>query len=93
MAAKAESEKSNIYVGLNMVLKQVHDFLRDQGVEEVNATGKFDVHIHEAMMQQPNDKVPEGSIIHQTRKGYRLRDRLLRPASVVLSSGPEKAAQ
>ena len=92
MAAKAESEKSNIYVGLSMVLKQVHDFLRDQGVEEVSAAGKFDVNIHEAMMQQPSDTVPEGSIIHQTRKGYRLRDRLLRPASVVLSSGPAKAA-
>lgn len=89
-AAKAESEKSNLYVGLSMVLKQVQDFLRDQGVEEVNATGAFDPNVHEAMMLQPSGEVPEGAIIHQTRKGYRLRDRLLRPASVVLSSGDQK---
>lgn len=90
-AAKAESEKSNLYAGLSMVLKQVHDFLRDQGAEEINATGTFDPNIHEAMSQQPSDTVPEGKILYQTRKGYRLRDRLLRPASVVLSSGvPQK---
>ena len=92
-AARAESEKSNIYVGFSMVLKQVQDFLRDQGVEEVKAAGVFDPNIHEAMMQEPSGEVPEGSIISQTRKGYRLRDRLLRPASVVLSSGPRKAAK
>ncbi len=87
-AAKAENEKSNIYIGLSMVLKQIQDFLRDQGVEEINASGKFDPNLHEAMTQQPSDTVPEGHTIYQSRKGYKLRDRLLRPASVVLSSGP-----
>jgi len=89
-AAKAENEKSNLYIGLSMVLKQVHDFLRDQGADEIVASGKFDPNVHEAMTQQPSDTVPEGNIIYSTRKGYRLRDRLLRPASVVLSSGPAK---
>jgi molecular chaperone GrpE len=89
-AAKAESEQSKIYVGLSMVLKQIQDFLRDQGVEEINAAGTFDPNLHDAMSQQPSDSVPEGRILYQTRKGYRLRDRLLRPASVILSSGPEK---
>jgi len=89
-AAKAEEGKSNLYTGLSMVLKQVEEFLRDQGVEEVNASGKFDPNVHEAMTQQPSDSVPEGDILYQTRKGYRLRDRLLRPASVVLSSGAAK---
>lgn len=89
-AAKAESEKSNIYVGLSMVLRQIQDFLRDQGVEEINASGKFDPNLHEAMSQQPSDTVREGEILYQTRRGYRLRDRLLRPASVVLSSGAAK---
>ncbi len=89
-AAKAENEKSNLYVGLSMVLKQVQEFLRDQGVEEVSAAGKFDPNVHEAMSQQPSDDVPEGAIISQARKGYRLRDRLLRPSSVVLSSGPQR---
>ena len=91
-AAKAENEKSNITIGMSMVLKQIQDFLREQGVEEIATTGAFDPNLHEAMTQQPSDDVPEGRILYQTRKGYRLRDRLLRPASVVISSGPAKPA-
>lgn len=90
-AAKAENEKSNLFIGLSMVARQLQDFLKDQGVEEVSIAGGFDPNLHEAMMQQPSAEVPEGSIISQSRKGYRLRDRLLRPASVVLSSGPAKS--
>ncbi|MES2469479.1 MAG: nucleotide exchange factor GrpE [Verrucomicrobiota bacterium] len=88
-AAKAESEGSNLYVGLSMVLRQVQDFLKDNGVEEISAVGlPFDPNLHEAVSQQPNDTVAEGTVISQTRRGYKLRDRLLRPASVIVSSGP-----
>jgi molecular chaperone GrpE len=88
-AAKAESEGSNLYVGLSMVLRQVQDFLKDNGVEEISAVGMpFDPNLHEAVSQQPTDTVAEGTVISQTRRGYKLRDRLLRPASVIVSSGP-----
>ena len=88
-AAKAESEGSNLYVGLIMVLRQVQDFLKDNGVEEISAVGMpFDPNLHEAVAQQPTDTVAEGAVISQTRRGYKLRDRLLRPASVIVSSGP-----
>ena len=88
-AAKAESEGSNLYVGLSMVLRQVQDFLKDNGVEEISAVGMpFDPNLHEAVSQQPTDTVAEGAVISQTRRGYKLRDRLLRPASVIVSSGP-----
>ncbi|MDB6070570.1 MAG: grpE [Verrucomicrobiales bacterium] len=88
-AAKAESEGSNLYIGLSMVLRQVQDFLKDNGVEEIAAVGSaFDPHLHEAVSQQPSPSVPEGTVLSQTRKGYKLRDRLLRPASVIVSSGP-----
>jgi len=90
-AAKAENEDSIIFIGMSMVLKQMQDFLREQGVEEVAAAGAFDPNVHEAMTQTPSDDVPEGQILYQTRKGYRLRDRLLRPASVVVSAGPKPA--
>ncbi len=87
-AAKAESEGSNLYIGLSMVLRQVQDFLKDNGVEEIAAVGSaFDPHPHEAVSQQPSPSVPEGTVLSQTRKGYKLRDRLLRPASVIVSSG------
>lgn len=48
----------------------------------------FDPNLHEAVSQQPSDTVAEGTVISQTRRGYKLRDRLLRPASVIVSSGP-----
>ena len=88
-AAKAESEGSNLYIGLSMVLRQVQDFLKDNGVVEIPTVGvAFDPNVHEAVSQQPSSGVPEGGIVSQTRKGYKLRDRLLRPASVIVSSGP-----
>lgn len=88
-AAKAESEGSNLYVGLSMVLRQIQDFLKDNGVEEISAVGMpFDPNLHEAVSQQTSDTVAEGTVVSQTRRGYKLRDRLLRPASVIVSSGP-----
>ncbi len=86
-AARAESESSTIFVGMSMVHKQLLDFLRDQGVEEIPAVGQpFDPNLHDAVSQQPNAEVPEGTVLAQIRRGFRLRERLLRPASVVVAS-------
>jgi molecular chaperone GrpE len=91
-AAKAEAEGSNLYLGLSMVLRQIQDFLKDNNVEEIAAVGAaFDPNVHEAVSQAPSDTVKEGVIVQQTRKGYKLRDRLLRPSSVIVSSGPAPA--
>ena len=88
-AARNQSEHSPIYSGMSMILKQLSDFLTESGLEPVDAVGKqFDPNLHEAIGQEPSDKVPEGRVIRQTRRGYRLKDRLLRPATVVVSSGP-----
>jgi molecular chaperone GrpE len=46
--------------------------------------------VHEAIAHEPSDQVPEGIVLRQTRRGYRFKDRLLRPAKVVVSSGPGK---
>jgi molecular chaperone GrpE len=71
-----------------MVLKQLTDFLADNGLQPIDAVGKqFDPNLHEAIGLEPSDEVPEGRVIRQTRRGYRLKDRLLRPAAVVVSSG------
>ena len=75
-------------MGLNMVATQLQNFLKEHGVEEINAIGqRFDPNLHEAVAQEPNGQVPEGEIISQVRRGFRLRERLLRPASVVVSTG------
>src|SRR5205823_9319086 len=88
-AARDKSEHSPIYSGMSMILKQLTDFLAESGLEPVDAVEKqFDPNLHEAIGHEPNDKVPEGHVIRQIRRGYRLKDRLLRPATVVVSSGP-----
>jgi molecular chaperone GrpE len=88
-AARAEGERSPILAGMVMVLKQLTDFLADNGLQPINAEGKkFDPNLHEAIAHEASDEFPEGTVIRQTRRGYRMKDRLLRPSSVVVSSGP-----
>ena len=88
-AARAESEKSMIFMGMNMVNRQIQDFLRDSGVQEIEAQGKaFDPNIHEAVSQEASADIAEGTILRVTRRGYKLKDRMLRAASVIVSSGP-----
>ena len=87
-AAKAGGSQSAVQDGMMMVFKQLQDFLASCGVETVDATGQhFDPNVHEAIAQEQNEEVPEGFVIRQLRKGYRLKDRLIRPANVVVSKG------
>jgi molecular chaperone GrpE len=91
-AAKAESEKSMIYIGLSMVRRQLADFLRDVGVEEVPGQGAaFDPNVHEAVSHEPSTDQPEGTILKVMRRGFKLKDRLLRASTVAVSSGPPAA--
>jgi len=91
-AARSEGgEKSPIYSGMSLVLKQLQDFLAENGLQPIDAVGqKFDPNLHEAIAHEPSDEVPEGIVVRQTRRGYRFKDRLLRPSAVVVSSGPAK---
>jgi molecular chaperone GrpE len=89
-AAKGEGEQSPVYSGMTLVLKQLNDFLTENGLQPIEAEEKkFDPNLHEAIAHQPSD-LPEGTIIRQTRRGYRFKERLLRPSHVVVSSGPTK---
>ena len=88
-AAKSDSGASSILAGLEMVARQLQDFLTACGVEIVPAEAGtvFDPNMHEAIGQQEHAEIPEGSIIQQMRKGFKLRERLLRPAAVMVSKG------
>jgi len=89
-AAKMESEDSMIYQGMNMVHSQTQDFLRDQGVVAIDAVGKvFDPTCHEAVEQQFSEEVDEGHVIAELRRGFRMAERLLRAANVIVSKGPD----
>ena len=88
-AAKEQGRDSPIYSGMVLVQKQLNDLLAENGLQPIEAEGKtFDPNMHEAIAHEPSDRVPEESVVRQTRRGYRLKDRLLRPAKVVVSSGP-----
>src|SRR5881396_627940 len=89
-AAKTESEQSPIYSGMILVQKQLNDLLEENGLQTIEAEGKkFDPNLHEAIAHEPSKSV-EGTVIRQARRGYRFKDRLLRPARVIVSSGPAK---
>jgi len=60
--------------------------LRREGLAEIETDGRFDPHVHEALLTQPSD-AEEGSVIDVVQKGYRLGDRVLRPARVVVANG------
>ncbi len=87
-AAKAGGGHSAVQDGMTMVSKQLQDFLTSCGVETIDATGQhFDPNVHEAIAQEQSAEIEEGFVIRQLRKGYRLKDRLIRPANVVVSKG------
>lgn len=89
-AARSAEGADAILQGLDMVSRQFRDFLASAGVEEIATDGAtFDPNLMEAVGHEPDPSAPEGSVLRQTRRGYKLRDRLLRPASVVVSKGPE----
>jgi molecular chaperone GrpE len=90
-AAKQQGADSPIYSGMVLVQKQLSDLLTDNGLQPIEAEGKtFDPNMHEAVAHEPSNQFSEGMVVRQIRRGYRHKDRLLRPAKVVVSSGPAK---
>ena len=79
----------SIKTGVQMILGQLKAVLVESGIEEVDATGKaFDPVWHEAVSQQESTDVEEGQVLVQIRKGYKLKERLIRPASVIVAKKP-----
>jgi molecular chaperone GrpE len=93
MQAASQDTKSMIYIGMDMVRRQLNEFLTSQGVEEIPTAGQFDHNLHDAVAQEECAEGAEGRILKVTRRGFKLRDRLLRPASVVVSKLPTPDAE
>jgi molecular chaperone GrpE len=91
-AAKQQSgDAKSIVDGVGMVLEQFKSALGRHGLKEINPVGAaFDPHQHECIAHQPDAKLPEEKVISVVRLGYSLNGRLVRPASVIVSSGPAK---
>jgi molecular chaperone GrpE len=79
--------------GVGLVLRQAHSKLERHDVKPVEAKGKpFDPRIHDAISQVPSPDMPPGTVLSELQKGYRIGDRLLRPASVVVAIAPPAGA-
>ncbi|HBN17557.1 MAG TPA: nucleotide exchange factor GrpE, partial [Akkermansia sp.] len=94
MAAASADASSMIYIGMSMVKKQLDEFLAGNGVSAVDPVvgSMFDHATEEALQREPSDQ-PEGTVLRVIRKGYMLKDRLLRPANVVVAHTPEPEPQ
>ncbi len=83
--ANAEALKT----GVDLTYTRLRSVLAEAGLEEIDAPGKpFDPKWHEAVGQQDSTTVPEGHVLQQIRKGYKLKERLLRPATVIVAKQP-----
>ena len=85
--AAAEHGETKVADGVRLVQRSLVDLLGREGVVEVETDGPFDPHTQEALLTQPSDE-PEGTVIQVLQRGFRLGEHILRPARVVISSGP-----
>jgi len=87
--AHTEDRNNPLVQGVELVMKQFADVLSARGLEPVAGVGQpFDPNVHEALAQQPSDEHPADTVAVEFERGYRLGDQVLRPAKVVVSSGP-----
>jgi len=93
-AKQPNADVKSLVGGVDMVLAQLKSALSSHRLKEINPAGQpFDPHQHEAISHQPSADVKEEHVLTVVRTGYSLNGRLLRPASVIVSSGPAKGAK
>ncbi len=86
LVAAEEHEEAKLEDGVRLVHRELRNTLSKEGLVEIDTDGEFDPHVHEALLTQPSD-ADDGAIVQVIQKGYRLGDRVLRPARVVVSQG------
>jgi molecular chaperone GrpE len=88
-ANSSNTSVQSLQAGVNMIYQQLKSAMAEAGLEEIDASGKtFDPNLHDAISQQETADAPEGQVVQQVRKGYKLRERLLRPSSVIVAKKP-----
>ena len=88
LAAAEQHEEAKLEEGVRLVHRSLETLLEREGLAEIETDGKFDPHVHEALLSQPSE-AEEGSVLEVVQKGYRLGDRVLRPARVVVAAPQE----
>jgi molecular chaperone GrpE len=87
LEAATEHEELKLEEGVRLVHRSLSGLLTREGLAEIETDGKFDPHVHEALLSQPSEE-EEGSVIEVVQKGYKLGDKVLRPARVVVAAPP-----
>jgi molecular chaperone GrpE len=90
LEAAEQHEEAKLEDGVRLVHRELRDTLEKEGLVEIETDGAFDPHVHEALLSQPSEE-DDGAILQVIQKGYRLGDRVLRPARVVISQGAPEA--
>jgi molecular chaperone GrpE len=85
LAAAEEHQEAQLEEGVRLVQRELEAALQREGLAEIETNGRFDPHVHEALLSQPSE-LDEGSILEVVQKGYRLGDRVVRPARVVVAA-------
>jgi molecular chaperone GrpE len=87
LAAAEQHEEAQLEEGVELVHRSLAALLARHGVTPIETEGKFDPHVHEALLSQPSE-AEEGSVIDVVQKGYKLGERVVRPARVVVAAAP-----
>jgi len=89
-AGKTKHDFDVLYKGIEMIHKDLKNFLKEEGIKEIEAEGKpFDPHEHEAMMQEETGAHPEDYVIEELQKGYTFNGRVIRPSKVKVAKRPK----
>ena len=86
LAAAEEHEEAQLEEGVRLVHRALVDALQKEGLAEIATDGQFDPHVHEALLSQPDDDKESGAILDVLQKGYRIGDKVLRPARVIVAA-------
>jgi molecular chaperone GrpE len=85
LSAAEQHEEAQLEEGVRLVHRSLAALLERHGVTAIEADGKFDPHIHEALLSQPSEEAESGSVLNVVQKGYKLGDRVVRPARVIVA--------
>jgi len=89
---KRTKDTTNFVQGVEIIFNQLKNILEKQGLKEIKAKGElFDPHFHEAMMKVELEKYPDNLVVEEIRKGYKLKDRVLRPAMVKVNKKSQRS--
>jgi molecular chaperone GrpE len=85
LAAAEQHEEAQLEDGVRLVHRSLASLLERHGVTAIETDGRFDPHVHEALAAQPSEDAESGSVLDVVQKGYKLGDRVVRPARVIVS--------